>query len=439
MKINRRTALAGAGATLVAIAASPAVAQAPVRTRRGAGGLSATSDDVVAFGEGMALMKRRRDARSWSRQNDIHRRNGQHNNGLFLPWHRLQTLHLERIIAGLTGHSTFAMPYWDAQEHKTLPPWICDRDAALYERRRADGVEGLDFSAARWARSPHVARLTSDGFETLAGKLPEGAGMIEGYGHNHIHELVGGLMKHLDTSASDPIFWMHHANVDRVWATWHATRDASAYPADWTARTLNGFVGKEGEDTGDWRIGDLLETRRLGYAYDALYPFPVFNVPEMGPPGATRREPLGGTIYKLRTTSGEGDRLGVALPDEALTRMRAADDSLMIEGTGSVAFTRETGLLDRSIEIRMSCGGRSVSLGSSPTFVHLPEEGHAHHRGDYVLPFRFGEEVLNLLAEANGPAVVTVEAEDLSPEMNRAAARAVALDLSLTLTESRWA
>ena len=385
-------------------------------------------------------MKRRRDARSWSAQNNLHRRNGQHNNGLFLPWHRLQTLHLERIIAGLTGHATFAMPYWDAQENKTLPSWITDRDAALYESRRVRGIETLDFDAARWARSPYVARLASDGFETFAGKLPEGAGMVEGYGHNYIHELVGGLMKQLDTSASDPIFWLHHANVDRVWATWHASRDASVYPADWTARTLKGFIGTEGEDTGDWRVSDVLDTRGLGYRYDALYPLPVFSVPEMGPPGATRREPLGGTVYRLHGEGEAGrDRMSAVLPDDAVARMRAADDTLMIEGLGSVAFARTEALLDRSIEIRMTCGGRSVSLGSSPTFVHLPDAEHAHHRGDYILPFRFGEEVLNLLAEADGPALVTVEAEDLSPEMNRPAAQGVALDLSLTLTESRWA
>jgi hypothetical protein len=440
MKMNRRTALAGAGAATLASLGGPVVAQAPVRVRRGAHALSATSDDVVAFGEGLALMKRRNDARSWARQNDLHRRNGQHNNGLFLPWHRLQTLHLEQIIAGLTGHSTFAMPYWDAQQHKTMPSWVSDREAGLYERRRAASVEALDFNAARWARSPYVARLETDGFETFAGKLPEGAGMVEGYGHNYIHELVGGLMKVFSTAALDPFFWMHHANIDRVWATWHVGRGADVYPEDWTRRTLDGFIGRDGETTGDWRIGDVLETRRLGYVYDALYPFPTFNVPEMGPPGATRRMPTGGTVYRVVSTGpGESGRLEIRVPEDALARMRAADDSLMIEGIGSVAFAREAGLLDRSIEIRMTCGGRSVSLGSSPTFVHLPEDGHVHHRGDYVLPFRFGEEVLNLLADADGPAAIAVEAEDLSPDRNRAPARATGLELTLTLTESRWA
>lgn len=437
MKIDRRKALTGAA--MLSLCAGPALGQTR-RTRRGAGGLSATSDDVVAFGEGLTLMKRRRDDRSWARQNAIHSRNGQHNNGLFLPWHRLQLLHVERIIAGLTGHAAFAMPYWDAQEHRTLPSWITEQDALLFERQRARGVETLDFNAARWARSPYMARLTSDDFPTFAGRLPTGAGMVEGYGHNYIHELVGGLMKRLTTAATDPIFWLHHCNVDRVWATWHARQPAGVYPEDWTARTLDGFVGGQGEDTGDWRVGGVLETRPLGYGYDHLYPFPVFNAPEVGPPGATRREPLGGVVYRMRAEGGDGQGgLSVTLPGEAVARMRAADDTLMITGTGSVAWAANEALLDRSIEIRMICAGRRISLGSSPTFLHLREGAEAHHAGDYVLPFRFGEEVLNLLGEGDAPVTVSVEAEDLAPEAGRPPAQAVALDLSLTLTESRWA
>lgn len=438
MRIDRRRALAGAA--MLGLCAGPALGQTSRRIRRGASGLSATSDDVVAFGEGMALMKRRRDARSWTRQNTIHARNGQHNNGLFLPWHRLQLAHLERIIADLTGHQTFAMPYWDAQEHQTLPDWVTAPGAPLYERQRARGVDTLDFNAARWARSPYMARLTSDGFETFAGRLPTGAGMVEGYGHNYIHELVGGLMKRLSTAATDPIFWLHHCNVDRVWATWHATQARGVYPADWTGRTLNGFVGAQGEDTGDWRVGDILETRSLGYGYDRLYPFPVFSVPEAGPPGATRREPLGGVVYKARAEGAPGrDGMTLTLPAEAVARMRAADDTLMIAGAGSAAYGATEALLDRSIEIRMACAGRTISLGSSPTFLHLREGEHGHHAGDYLLPFRFGEEVLNLLGDGDEAVTLTVEAEDLAPELNRPPAQGVALDLSLTLTESRWA
>jgi hypothetical protein len=438
--MNRRAALAGGAA--VVLAAGAARAQAGARIRKGAGGLTATSDDVVAFGEAVRIMKRRNDGLSWARQSQIHHRDSQHNNGLFLPWHRQQLLHMEQIVARLTGHDAFAMPYWDWQEHRFLPPWVCDPDSPLYERNRARGVETLDFAAARWAESPYTARLAADDFPTFCGKLPEGAGMVEGYGHNHIHQLIGGLMKHPRTSAADPAFWLHHSNVDRVWATWHGARGKDLYPADWTALTVSGFVDADGRATGELPVGGTLETRPLGYDYDRLYPFPVFNVAEAGPPGATRRVPLSAQSWTVRAEAAGGSgRMSLVLPEEAVARMREADDALMIAGEGAVAWVREAGLENRSIEIRLTAGGRERSLGSSPTFVHLPEpgEGHAGHRGPYVLPFRFGEEVLNLLAAGDGPAAVTVFAEDLAPGPARPEARAAWIELTLTLTETQWA
>ena len=438
MELDRRAALLGAGAVALA---GPVQAQGAVRIRKGVSSLTATSDDVVAFGEAVRLMKRRRDALSWDNQTRIHGRDAQHNNGLFLPWHRLQLTHMEAIVARLTGHEAFAMPYWDWQEHRFLPEWVRDRNSPLYERNRAAGVAALDFAAARWASSEYSARLGSDDFPTFCGRLPEGAGMVEGYAHNHIHQLVGGLMRKLRTSAGDPMFWLHHSNVDRVWATWHRNRGRELYPADWKALTVTGFVGGDGEPTGDWRVERTLETRPLGYDYDRLYPFPVFNVPEAGPPGATRRVPVGGSAWRLRAEAAPGsDAMRVTLPAEAVARMRDADDTLMIQGVGQVAYVRSENLEDRSLEIRLHAGGRERSLGSSPTFVHLSEPGaHHDHRGPYALPYRFGEEVLNLVLEGDGPVDISVHAEDLAPEAGRPAAQGAWIELELTLTETRWA
>jgi hypothetical protein len=437
MQLNRRAALAGVA---VALAAGSTRAQA-VRTRRGVSSLSATSDDVVAFGEGVRLMRRRSDGLSWTRQFRLHASEAQHGNALFLPWHRLQLLRLEQIIAKLTGHDAFAMPYWDWQEDRFLPSWITDPDSPLFERNRARGVAELDFAKARWATSDYSAKLASDDFTTFCGRMPEGAGMVDAYAHNHIHQLVGGLMKNPSTATADPIFWLHHCNIDRVWATWQATRDRSVYPAEWLETQLTGYVGSDGQPTAPWAVSQTLDIGALGYGFERLYPFPVFNAPEIGPPGATRREPLGSTVYRLRAEGAPGQgTLRLALPEEAVARMREADDTLIITGAGLAAYARAENLMDRSLEIRLVAGGRERSLGSSPTFVHLPEPGaHHHHRGDYVVPFRFGEEVLNLLAYGDGPVEVSVAAEDLAPEAGRPSAQAAWIDLELTLTESRWA
>lgn len=441
MRLDRRTALAGGAALLAAAAAGGVSAQTGKRVRRGAGGLTANSDDVLAFGEGVRAMKRRSDGLSWQRQFRLHASDAQHGNALFLPWHRLQLLHIEAIIAKLTDHADFAMPYWDWQEDRFLPSWITDSASPLYERNRARGVDTLDFAEARWGKSEYSAKLASDDFATFCGRSPEGPGMVDAYAHNHIHQLVGGLMKNPATATADPMFWLHHCNIDRVWATWQSTRDRSVYPAEWLATPLTGYVDAEGRPVAPAPVSSTLDTAALGYGYERLYPFPVFNAPEMGPPGATRREPLGSTVYRVRAEAAPGEgRLRVNLPAEAVARMRDADDTLMISGVGQAAFARSENLADRSLEIRLGAGARERPLGSTPTFVHIPEGGaHRHHSADYIAPFRFGEEVLNLLAYEDGAATIAVWAEDLAPEAGRPEAQAAWLELELTLTETRWA
>jgi tyrosinase len=47
--------------------------------------------------------------------------------------------------------------------------------------------------------------------------------------HNEIHDKTGGggHMSSLETSAFDPLFWLHHSNVDRLWAIWQAINPAA--------------------------------------------------------------------------------------------------------------------------------------------------------------------------------------------------------------------
>jgi tyrosinase len=40
--------------------------------------------------------------------------------------------------------------------------------------------------------------------------------------HGSVHIWVGGTMSDPSTSPADPIFWVHHANLDRLWWQWHS-------------------------------------------------------------------------------------------------------------------------------------------------------------------------------------------------------------------------
>ena len=65
--------------------------------------------------------------------------------------------------------------------------------------------------------------------------------------HNAIHSLVGhgGHMSYIPYSGFDPIFWLHHANVDRLFAIWQAI-----YPSSYTTAEVDAegtFTNAPGE------------------------------------------------------------------------------------------------------------------------------------------------------------------------------------------------
>jgi hypothetical protein len=44
-----------------------------------------------------------------------------------------------------------------------------------------------------------------------------------------VHRWIGGDMLSM-TSPNDPIFFLHHSNVDRIWAKWQLEHPDQTYP-----------------------------------------------------------------------------------------------------------------------------------------------------------------------------------------------------------------
>jgi len=53
--------------------------------------------------------------------------------------------------------------------------------------------------------------------------------LLESSPHNQVHTGIGGLMGEF-LSPFDPIFWLHHANIDRLWADWMQLQSEEALP-----------------------------------------------------------------------------------------------------------------------------------------------------------------------------------------------------------------
>jgi tyrosinase len=72
------------------------------------------------------------------------------------------------------------------------------------------------------------------------------ASALEGV-HNSGHVWVGGSMGTIAAAPADPVFWMHHAEIDRIWAEWQALNPGQNPPLAGAAATMDPWSETEVE------------------------------------------------------------------------------------------------------------------------------------------------------------------------------------------------
>lgn len=91
--------------------------------------------------------------------------------------------------------------------------------------------------------------------------------------HGRGHAFVGGDMDGSSASPNDPVFFLHHAQVDRLWAAWQEDNLASGDPHRAAHSGNPGFPdGYLGPlfNFEEVLASELLDYRSLGYEYDSL-------------------------------------------------------------------------------------------------------------------------------------------------------------------------
>ena len=268
-----------------------------VRVRKDAQSLTGAERDRVvnAFGtlndHGMGKFA---DFRSIHRQrayNEAHGRRG------FLPWHRALLLDLERELQKIEPR--VALPYW--RFDRPAPALFTKEflgaagaggklqfgDSHPLNGWVTDGVAGLK-------RAPYFDTRTSGAkndqglpvrseLDTLA--LGEPGGLyarlitLEGNPHGRAHSSFDGPIDTIDTAARDPLFFLLHANVDRLWARWQAAKRRFDPSADIA-------YSPQGEGR---RVNDEDVVDRIGHcALDSMWPWngdTQFPRPESAPGG----------------------------------------------------------------------------------------------------------------------------------------------------------
>ncbi|PSK46330.1 Tyrosinase [Elsinoe australis] len=168
---------------------------------------------------------------------------------------------------------------WDVNnawsQNDLIAPQIANNQASFRDRlyNLLTGPSNFNmFSNSAWFASSNTAN--PDSLESV---------------HDAIHSITGsnGHMTYLDFSAFDPIFFLHHAMVDRVWALWTATHgganggDTSSYVQQ-AASTGSSFYYAQGTNINAdfplspfhrdanrnlWTSNQVKQTSTFGYVY----------------------------------------------------------------------------------------------------------------------------------------------------------------------------
>jgi tyrosinase len=220
-----------------------------------------------------------------------------HDRTVFLPWHRALVRNFELELQAINPQVT--VPYWDFTVDN-------QPDSALWSRDFMGGdgdpdanyaVQDGPFRQGEWALrfdGPNLRRRFGVFIPTLPTQHDVTAGMLvpsydvppwdtgspvtesfrnymagwnfpsgEPEMHNRVHNWVGGSMLNM-SSPNDPVFWLVHANLDRLWAEWE---------------DLHGYdYPEEGPPPGQRLYdpmtpfgvtpADVLDHHALGYQYD---------------------------------------------------------------------------------------------------------------------------------------------------------------------------
>ena len=178
------------------------------------------------------------------------------------------------------------------------------------------------------------------------------SGSLESMAHTSVHvwpgdpgsstvgndgeEHAGADMGFLGTAARDPVFYSHHANVDRMWHLWSTKLGGAAAGFDdpeWLDASFVFYDGVERPRPVRIRFRDVLDTRNLGYTYDdeesekAALPW-LDSRPTRLSPGGSKK-------------GGSSSSRAAAAPPEFPVTLRGGDQAVVVPGVAVPA--REAG------------------------------------------------------------------------------------------------
>jgi tyrosinase len=182
---------------------------------------------------------------------DIHANamHNMHRNPRFLPWHRIYLLRMEELL--MMVDPTVCIPYWKSSEEQAFPSWLLGFTPTV---NLISGPHTVTRNIGMFATLPNAAAVAA---AMANGTFNPFGGALEGI-HDSGHVWVGGSMSMVFSAPCDPVFWMHHCEIDRIWAEWQAANPGQDPALTGAAAIMDPWSETE---------VDTRDITALGYAY----------------------------------------------------------------------------------------------------------------------------------------------------------------------------
>ncbi len=384
---------------------------------------------IASYRRGVEVMKARSRANSndptgWIFQANIHGTSEnnptfnqfwnvcQHRSFFFLSWHRMYIYFFERIVRSASGDLNFALPYWNYSQpnQRVLPqPFRIPADSSntLYvSQRRTQINQGtpLPATSVDYSRAlSYVNFFTNTGSfaPSFGGGVvsrpmqfasPNVTGQLENQPHNVIHGDIGGpggWMSDPRLAARDPIFWLHHCNIDRLWEQWLRLGQGRSNPVNnstWMDVKFSFFDenGQKQEMSGK----DILDTAsQLNYVYDDMLTPPPPTPPTVSliAPASASPQLVGSTskgeVIRL-TTSAASFSISPVAQTAFSTALPVANQRVLLAFEG-IEYDNSPGV---NYEVYLLPNGQSAPKEENyvGTIGLFAMESHAHsHTGEH--------------------------------------------------------
>ena len=223
--------------------------------------------------------------RQWVSLHQTFFNNGIHWGPVFLPWHRYFLITVEKELQKFEPSVT--LPYWDWTRSDSgnldSEPWKSFFGGRLVNQGGKTKIGRFDHWGFTRSTFPNVNPPLPDLGKVIGELRPTpsdfyGFRAIEYVSHVPGHTWTGGTMDS-PRSPLDPLFYLHHCNIDRLWAIWQQNNpNATQYsikmghPRDRnsanSAVSPNSPMRAVPPDIVGATPNNMLDHTQLGYRYD---------------------------------------------------------------------------------------------------------------------------------------------------------------------------